>query len=473
VNRIRTRLIAVFLAATIVPLIVTGVLMSSLLEQSLSYTTTGELNRLSQSLEETGRDYYVQARETLRKEAKTGTLQPRSFGAAARDAWPPAVGEFWDSGEPERFVLSGEGGDRIEYMLRGPAGVQVFERSLGNVHMEDLRAQIRDTRELVEQADQLDLRRGLTTVLMMLIAAVWIVSFGFLIFIANRMSRPIQQLTAGLSELAAGNLAVRLDARGSDEIARAVGAFNSTAGQLQRDREKLVYLTQVASWQMLARKMAHELKNALTPIRLTVEEIRARPHHEPRFMDDAVRIVVSEVESLERRVRAFSEFASEPEVRMSPLDLNAIAEERVALLRSGHPAVRYTLELAADLPQVVADADRIKGILTNLLENAAQAAAGGQVLVRSYRQEDLVHVEVHDSGPGLSAEAQATLFEPTISFKEGGMGLGLSIARKDALLCAGDLMAIDGRLGGAGFRLALPLPTGEGGATAQRAGATG
>ena len=119
--------------------------------------------------------------------------------------------------------------------------------------------------------------------------------------------------------------------------------------------------------------------------------------------------------------------------------------------------VTYDLELDANLPAALADRDHVKGTLTNLLENAAEAAgSGGHVLGRTFASDGHVCIEVHDSGPGLSEDASRTLFEPTITFKKGGMGLGLSIARKNALLCGGDLMLIDGRLGGAGFRVVLP-----------------
>jgi C4-dicarboxylate-specific signal transduction histidine kinase len=119
------------------------------------------------------------------------------------------------------------------------------------------------------------------------------------------------------------------------------------------------------------------------------------------------------------------------------------------------------MEAERDLPTVRADADRIKGILNNLLENAAEAIGPrGQIVSRSFASNGQVAVEIHDSGPGLSTEALRTLFEPTITFKARGMGLGLSIARKDALVCGGDLLLIEGKLGGAGFRLVLPRETG-------------
>jgi nitrogen fixation/metabolism regulation signal transduction histidine kinase len=199
--------------------------------------------------------------------------------------------------------------------------------------------------------------------------------------------------------------------------------------------------------------MAHELKNSLTPIRLTVEEILARQPAAGRpFLEQAALVVVDEVETLERRVRAFSEFATEPPANPSALDINALLEERIQFLQLAHPDVAYQVKLAANLPAAWADVDQVKGILTNLLENAAEAAgSGGKVLGVTASAEGKTLVEVHDSGPGLSAEARRTLFEPSISFKEHGMGLGLSISHKNALLAGGDLQPIEGQLGATGF----------------------
>ncbi len=132
-------------------------------------------------------------------------------------------------------------------------------------------------------------------------------SLALLVYLAHRISRPIQQLTAGLTELAAGDLNARVEARRDDEIGRAIQAFNHMADKLQESTERLVYLRQLASWQTLARKMAHEVKNSLTPIRLTVEEMMARYDEADRgFMEQATQIVVDEIETLERRIRAFS-----------------------------------------------------------------------------------------------------------------------------------------------------------------------
>jgi nitrogen fixation/metabolism regulation signal transduction histidine kinase len=203
--------------------------------------------------------------------------------------------------------------------------------------------------------------------------------------------------------------------------------------------------------------MAHEVKNSLTPIRLTMEEIISRgPHQDGAFLEQASQIVADEVQTLEKRVRAFSQFAAEPPVEPREFDVNAMVEERVSFLKSAHPDVVYNMTLAPGKPLAVADPDLIKGVLTNLLENAAEAARpGGVVLARTALAGSKLNIEVHDSGPGLSSQAKSSLFEPTISFKKGGMGLGLSIARRSALLCGGDLQTLDGELGGAAFRVIL------------------
>jgi two-component system, NtrC family, nitrogen regulation sensor histidine kinase NtrY len=458
VHSLRNRLVAAFLVATLLPLAATIWITTSLLERSLGYATTEELDGLSRTLEATMRQFYERERQSLKTDAAATRVAATSYDASQSATWPDAVRAFWDSGEPERFALSGREGDRLDYMTRTGTRVDVFSRDLGGIHMQDLAAQLRQARTLVGSLESRDLRRGFTLTLLLLVALVWIVSLAPLVFIAHRISRPIQELTAGLTRFAAGDWDQRLPATRDDEVGSAVAAFNHMAEQLRRNRERLVYLTQVSSWETLARKTAHELKNSLTPIRLTVEEMVARqPHTDRAFMQEAAQIVIGEIETLERRVRAFSEFASEPAVNPEALDINLLVTERVALLKAAHPATRYRCTLDADAPRVYAGADLVKGILTNLLENGAEAAGpGGTVEATTRRIGHEVVVEVHDSGPGLAEEAARTLFEPTITFKKHGMGLGLSIAKKNALRMGGDLTLVDGALGGAGFRVTLP-----------------
>jgi two-component system, NtrC family, nitrogen regulation sensor histidine kinase NtrY len=472
VNRLRNRLILIFLAATLAPLLATVWITSAGSQYLLDFSTTGQLQSISKSLERTGREFYQRAGEDLKQRAQNGAIAPRKYDGSQRASWPETVKAFAASGEPERFVSAGQGGDRLDYLVRHEnpattvadpaatdgAAVWVYSEDLG-VPMDTLSQQIADARTLVESAREHDLRRGFRLTYILLTTSFWVLSLFLLVYMAHRTSRPIHRLTGGLTELAAGDLSARLEPGGDDEVGRAIQAFNDMAGKLQESTERLVYLRQLASWQTLARKMAHEVKNSLTPIRLTVEEMLARHDENDRvFMEQATQIVVDEIETLERRIRAFSRFAAEPPVRLAPVDVNSLVEERVAFLKSSHPEVAYDCRLADELPKPQADPDLLKGILTNLLENAAEAAgAGGRILGVTASENGNVAIEVHDSGPGLSEQARASLFQPTISFKKRGMGLGLSIARKSALLCGGDIVAVKGELGGAGFRVLLPI----------------
>jgi nitrogen fixation/metabolism regulation signal transduction histidine kinase len=468
-NRLRNRLILASLAATALPLAATVWITTALLDRSFRYATTGELDRLSRTLEATVRQFYQRERDALKQDAIDGRVAPTTYASAESAEWPEAVRAFWDSGEAERFGLSGSGGDHVDYLRRsdtgaGLRGVLAYSRDLRGLRMDQLSTELRQTRQLIESIEGRDLRRGFTLTLLVLLGATWAISLAPLIFIAHRISRPIRQLTEGLSDFAAGDWSRRVETGrdpgkpAGDEVGRAVDAFNRMADQLRQSRERLVHLTQIASWQSLARKTAHEVKNSLTPIRLTVEEMQARLQPTDRsFLDQAVQIVVGEIDALERRVRAFSDFSSEPPINPEVLDVNAVVSERVALLRPVHPGTKYDLRLDVRAPRVLAGADLLKGILTNLLKNAAEAAGpGGSVLAITRANHSRVYIEVHDSGPGLSDEAAATLFEPTITFKEQGMGLGLSIAKRHALLSGGDIVLTKGQLSGAAFKVTLP-----------------
>jgi nitrogen fixation/metabolism regulation signal transduction histidine kinase len=456
---LRTKLIVVFLAATLAPMAVLLWVTLHLFETSLSQATTVELDEVSKSLVATGREMYQTAREVLKADALGGRVSPRKF--VASDA---AVAAFAASREEEWFGTDGSHGEVLQYLVRRKDGeIWLYERKLG-VGMSQLRDQFKRARDLVDRRQKFDLRRGLTLTLLTTAAGVYLVALAILVLIAVRVSRPMRELTRGLQTLASGDLNVRLTGGGPDEAGQAIVAFNETAAQLAESREELVQLTRVASWQTLARKMAHEVKNSLTPIRLTMEEIGARNGSvDAGFLRQASQIVADEVTTLEKRVRAFSDFASEPPAHLRYTDLNALVEERVAFLRPLHPGVQYDLKLTENAA-ATADPDLLRGVLTNLLENAAQAVgAAGQIVTKTFVEGGRTGIAVADSGPGLSELARSTLFEPSITFKKNGMGLGLSIARRSVLLCGGDIEHRPSELGGAAFVVMLPAAAMEAG----------
>ncbi len=459
-NRLRNRLILVFLAATLVPLAATVWVTTSLLEESLNFSAIDKLDTFSKSVRPLMQEFYQRSCADLERRAKAGEVAPHKYLPEDRKSWPQLVQDFADSDETEDFVHAGHEGDAVAYLVRHGEEIWSYTAPLG-IATEQFARQIADARAVVDHTRFYDLRRGLKLAYILLAALFWVASLALLMYLAHRISQPIQHLTAGLGNLAAGDLNARVPEGRDDEIGHAIRAFNDMAGRLQESTERLVYLRQLASWQSLARKMAHEVKNSLTPIRLTVEEMLARYDDADRgFMSQATLIVVDEIETLEKRIRAFSQFATEPPVEKSLVDVNSVLQERISFLKTAHPEVAYDCRLEDEVPRALADQDLLKGILTNLLENAAEAAGqGGQILGVTTASNGRVAIEVHDSGPGLSEQARSSLFQPTISFKKRGMGLGLSIARKSALLSGGDIVLVKGELGGAGFRVLLPVAT--------------
>jgi two-component system, NtrC family, nitrogen regulation sensor histidine kinase NtrY len=461
VNRLRNRLILVFLAATLAPLGATIWVTTTLLKLNLNSAAVSQTDALARSLGRTGREFYSRAKAGLKGRVEAGQSTPLKFTDGERARWPQEIREFADSGAEDKFAAAGAEGNRLDYLVRRGPDVWVYSTSLGDVAMDRLAREIRDAGALSQAVKERDLQRGVLVTYIVLAASFWLISLAVLVLLAHRISSPIQGLTAGLTRVAAGDLNARVPGDRDDEVGRAIQAFNGMAQRLQATTERLVTMRQLEGVQLLARKMAHEVKNSLTPIRLTVEEMFARQSGPDRgFMEQASQIVVDEIETLERRVRAFSQFAAEPPVRPCEVDVNALLEERVAFLSTAHPEVTYECRLSETSPRAFADQDLAKGILTNLLENAAEAAGdGGKILGSTSVNGVSVAVEVHDSGPGLSEQARESLFQPTISFKKRGMGLGLSIARRSALLSGGDIVVVKGDLGGAGFRVLLPIAT--------------
>lgn len=389
---LRSKLLVLFLAATLLPLGLTLWVAASLIQQSLALAPLRELEETTKQLEQSGK--------ALHRSSPTGE---------------------------NRLLL------------------------------EDLQQSIARSRDLIEAHRARDFQRGFFLTLATTATAIWILSLLALLYFTSRITLPINNLTNALNHFASGQR-LPLQPQGNDEVAQAVHSFNRMATQLDRSREKLLYLTRLESWQSLGRKMAHEVKNSLTPIRLTVEEMVARSSPEDRpFLDQAAQIVNEEIQTLERRVLAFNDLAAEAPLLLQDTDVHRAIEERVSFLRNAHPQIHYRLHLDSPTPLATADPDLLKGILTNLLENAAEAVGpSGIIQITSSETNPILEILLEDNGPGLSPLARQNLFQPTISFKPSGMGLGLSIAKRSAVLMGGDLELTQATLGGAAFRLTLP-----------------
>jgi len=283
---------------------------------------------------------------------------------------------------------------------------------------------------------------------------------------ARRIADPLRDLTQATRRVAQGDLEARVQTESRDELRELVDSFNQMAGDLQRQRKDLERSNRLAAWADMARQVAHEVKNPLTPIQLSAEHLQ-RVFGDPgvdfaKTLATCTDTILKQVRGLRRIVTEFSAFARPPAAAPQTHDLGEIVREALAPYRKVlPPGVDLGLELPADLPPVTADRRLLERAILNLVENALQAVGErGTVRVRTRAVDGRLELEVEDSGPGLDPEAQERIFEPFFSTKTGGSGLGLALVKKTAQDHGGDVH-LDSPPGGH-TRATLWLPVARG-----------
>ena len=268
----------------------------------------------------------------------------------------------------------------------------------------------------------------LAFVVLALILVVLVVLVG--IWISARITAPLSLLARGTAQIGTGNLDYRLPGENrKDEIGDLVRRFNQMAQELKSNQEKLIYLEKKAAWQQMARKLAHEIKNPLTPIQLTTQQLldkydNSNPDYS-RLLKECYGIISEEIESLRRLVREFSEFGRMPELHLREGNVNELVRELANLFGD-----RLVLKLDESLPVFPFDQDRLRRVLINLVQNAIQADPDGKpVVVETGYSNGKILLTVADRGAGIPPEQIGKIFDPYFSTKKEGMGLGLAITR--------------------------------------------
>jgi two-component system nitrogen regulation sensor histidine kinase NtrY len=239
------------------------------------------------------------------------------------------------------------------------------------------------------------------------------------------------------------------------------------AADLERQRTELERTQRLAAWADMARQVAHDIKNPLTPIQLSAEHLRRvnEDHARPLspVLDECVTAILGQVRLLRQIAGEFSSFASSPTARPEPTNLPALLEEVVAPYRTGLSGrISIVLEAPDDLPRVETDRTLLARALTNVLENALHAMPGtGELTVASRVIRDrhpAVIIEITDTGVGMDEEALSKIFQPYFSTKATGTGLGLTIAKRNVELNGGTIRVASARGVGTTVTLTLPLP---------------
>jgi signal transduction histidine kinase len=279
--------------------------------------------------------------------------------------------------------------------------------------------------------------------------------------LASRVTRPLEALRDAAARVAAGDLEARVAARATGEIGDLVAAFNAMTRDLAVGRARLAQAERIAAWREVARRLAHEIKNPLTPIAMSVETLRdAHERRRPDFgeiFDEGTRAIGEEVRRLKRIVDEFSRFARLPAPERAPVAAEDLVSAVLALFPEPPAGVSIVRDAAPGLPRVLADRDQIVQLLLNLVRNGLDALPrGGTLAVSARRVPEGVAFAVSDTGAGIAPEDLARVFEPYFTTKEGGTGLGLAIAQRIAEEHGGRLEAASEPGRGATFTLTLP-----------------
>lgn len=319
-------------------------------------------------------------------------------------------------------------------------------------------------REIEREIDELDRGVHLAALFFILLGA------GIGLSMAERIADPVRRLTRATRQIARGDFDARIAVRSADELRRPVDAFNRMAGELKAQRAQLERTHRLEAWAEMARQVAHEIKNPLTPIQLSAEHLR-RVHAdrgEPLgdVLEGCVTSILGQVRLLRQISSEFSSFASAPTARRAPVDVPQLVAEVVDPYRTGlEQRIEIVNRVASPLPPVLVDRTLIARALANIVENALHAMPGrGALTLDSAVDDDFVVVTVRDSGVGMDEDALARVFEPYFSTKTTGTGLGLPIALRNVELNGGTLEVESAKGAGTTVRMKLPI---------QRAGASG
>ncbi|MFZ0746676.1 MAG: ATP-binding protein [Terracidiphilus sp.] len=292
-----------------------------------------------------------------------------------------------------------------------------------------------------------------------------LLAIAFSLWIAARVSRPIEQLARAAEEVAGGNWDARVPERGRDEVSVLARSFNHMTGQLASQRERLVQSERVAAWRELARRLAHELKNPLFPLQLTVENlVRARQLTEAEFDEvfrESTATLGMEIANLKTIIARFSDFSKMPKPELERIDAKDLVARVRSLYATGAAGegmkIRFETDIADEPMPLLVDPELLHRALSNLVLNAMDAMPeGGTLTISAHPKREAVELRVADTGEGLTPEECERLFTPYYTTRQHGTGLGLAIVQSVVADHAGTI-AVESRAGsGATFIITLP-----------------
>ncbi len=476
-KRISTRLVVSFLIVALLPTLPLSLVVRDLLERRFGPGIADPLETALESGLAASRSHLAELRQQLQLRAAEGSftdevvlldvmgrVQPADSLFVVTEARPELVSrasalsvpEGKNVALPERFgdflatAVVREGMNPVVVLQPLPAGMVVRARDLS-----DGLGLLR-----VVRSEQTRVVRSFIAPFLLVYGVLIMVALGAGLLWTRQMVRPLEKLVGATRRVAAGDLEFRVQAEGPGEVGELVQSFDTMVGRLAEQRRDLARLERAAAWRGMARTLAHEVKNPLTPILLAVEQARDDyPGDDPRYralLAECAEIVGEEVESLRRLVREFGEFARLPKPEPTRSDLTELMRDLKNLYGD-------RLTLAGESESLVGwfDSGALRRALVNLIDNGLaacrEAGADDKVTLRLDRASPGARIEVTDGGVGIPVENLDRIFEPDFTTKGDGMGLGLAIVQGIVIGHGGSIKVASSPAAGTTFTISLPL----------------
>ena len=327
----------------------------------------------------------------------------------------------------------------------------------------------------------IELERQVVSTAMLVGGAGILVAVLASLWFAARVTRPVVSLAAAARRVAAGDLGTKVEVESSDELGELAASFNRMTEDLVQQKDRTLQVERVAAWRELARRLAHELKNPLFPLQVTVENLMRAKQKSPEMFEEVFHegtaTLLAEINNLKTIIGRFSEFSRMPQPQRRPTQVNDVVHSVLRVfhaqlhnneLENNHKdKIAVRTELADALPEISADPDLLHRALQNLVLNAIDAMPqGGELTIRTAILRDRIEISVSDTGSGLTQEECGRLFTPYYTTKQHGTGLGLAIVQSVVSDHGGKIAVESTKEKGTTFRIELsrepqPWKTGQ------------
>ncbi len=460
----RTRLIGAFLVISLIPLIITALYFRSITEEKNNQLIEKRLTEMSEQVEsyltlyapgtsagkllifeKAAHDLNINFSIYSDKDLLFSSLEVYSEVGLIRSTLSSSVYKNCVLGKNERIYLS----EKLENTrFNSVYSITDFNNQKVILKVDDLFNKV-----MVPLSD-VELDIFLFGVFSLAVLLLFILST----VLADQISSPIRRLTSATKSVGSGDLNVEVNYKSNGEIKELVDGFNMMVKRIEQSQIEIAQMERESAWKEMAKQVAHEIKNPLTPMKLNVQQlITAYKDKSPKFdqiFEKVTAIIISQIETLKNIASEFSNFARMPRLNIEKVNVTAVIKEALNLFVEEKHEIKFKCDEAEIF--VNADSDQLKRTIINLLRNSIQARSE-HILVVLKREDKICKIFIHDDGVGIDSDLVSKVFDEDFTTKKSGMGIGLSLAKRFVESINGTISVEKTSDKGTIFLITLPL----------------